>query len=670
MSGFSIPGINVGKSQHSTTKINLDNDFHSTHGWGILQPYLCQELVGNSKMVLDMESLVRCAPLVAPTMARIKHRVYHQFVAIEDLMDNFENLLSGTKYSTSGSSGYVPTKVPVITMNFLTLFALKYAERTFYTVSGSGEDLAMDTYVEDSTISYSTFLADYTSGYHSSLKTYLTPTTQNRTGANAIKPEGADFVFCGQVTHGSSDKYFMYCFRLNKFGCNFRKVCLGLGYQLDILNTREISALPLIAYYKAYFDIFVPKQNINWKMTGAYRMLDNFRQYGTFSVINSMSNDFTKEFMESLVYTYYTDNPDFVSAHIATPAISNSAFNQNQINPNSPIGLGTSANNVYAPANGQPAIDAVSANSGSLTQQKLELLQKLYKWTNKNTILGQKVADYLKAHYGVDLVHDLSSNYIGASVSQINISDVMSNADTYNATDESGARLGEYSGKGIGYFNGGKLTWKAKHPGFWITMGCITPDSRYYQGCDPALSHIDRFSFYDGAWDSLGFEITPVDNIACTGDVVAPDRQLSNSGGFGFVPRLTSYKVKSDRISGDMSRRSLRDTYSPYQLDRMITRDEINDNTTQGYVSIVRSSIPGASTEWRYPTKFSWLGNYNRIFANGGSGSFLDVNYADWEAQDNFILHCVFKVDVYAKMLSIADSYETSEGDNINVEKA
>lgn len=221
--------------------------------------------------------------------------------------------------------------------------------------------------------------------------------------------------------------------------------------------------------------------------------------------------------------------------------------------------------------------------------------------------------------------------------------------------------------KGIGYDNGGSLTWNADAPGFWITLGCITPQSRYYQGVDPALGHIDRFSIYESTWDGLGFEITPEDVICSAGDVVTPDMQVGTPNGFGFIPRMSSYKVKNDRISGDMSRRSLRDTYAPYQLDKMITRVEVDADEEQGVLGWQSVQLPGASTNWRYPTKFDWLGNYNRIFANGDPSN---INLINPQATDNFIVHAVFKCDIYAPMLPISESFESMDSDNIKVEKA
>ena len=48
------------------------------------------------------------------------------------------------------------------------------------------------------------------------------------------------------------------CYRLNERGRALRKILLGLGYNPSIDDSTTVSLLPLLAFYKAYYDRFVP----------------------------------------------------------------------------------------------------------------------------------------------------------------------------------------------------------------------------------------------------------------------------------------------------------------------------------------------------------------------------------------------------------------------------
>lgn len=58
----------------------------------------------------------------------------------------------------------------------------------------------------------------------------------------------------------------IYCGRFTDRGRNFRKILLGLGYQL-LLADQQVSILPLFAYYKTWFDLFAIQRDITWKDT-------------------------------------------------------------------------------------------------------------------------------------------------------------------------------------------------------------------------------------------------------------------------------------------------------------------------------------------------------------------------------------------------------------------
>ena len=69
---------------------------------------------------------------------------------------------------------------------------------------------------------------------------------------------------------------------------------------------------------------------------------------------------------------------------------------------------------------------------------------------NRNAIVNQKLKDYIKINYGLEPNLDTfnMSHYLGSSLDQLIVGDVMSNADTMQASGNVGALLGQYAGKG------------------------------------------------------------------------------------------------------------------------------------------------------------------------------------------------------------------------------
>lgn len=131
--------------------------------------------------------------------------------------------------------------------------------------------------------------------------------------------------------------------------------------------------------------------------------------------------------------------------------------------------------------------------------------------------------------------------------------------------------------------------------------------------------------------------------------------------------------------------------YLPYTLDKQIVVNDFEqsgENYQQGsgsfstaYVQIKESvnldRLPIAGNVWRMPTKYAWLGNFNRIFYNTGkrdddfAGTDQSINIAQLVGftdynDDNFLSHGIYNVQCYAPMKPIEESYGLDDMEDPN----
>lgn len=680
---ISLPKIKLGKDYTESSVFDFDHDVNTTAEFGFLQPIFVHEMMPRSVMKFRAAQFVRLAALNSPTFGRVSANTYHRFVPISELLPSFEYLLAGKPYYTA-TGNYVPASLPYTSVRDLTLFLLCCTQSLFtiYRLESNGNYKAI-TGAGDATTVVGFFNSTYCFGGVSSTPGLLD--TANWTGSwnsqqivqlnNAqfnVSPRSADFVVKLINGSGTSTKTYYICFHFSQVARRLRKILLGCGYQLNLRDSSIRSVMPLFAYYKAWFDLFQPKQTVTWTSTHAFKFLDRCRENNVTSLQSYyiVTSDWYL-FLQDLCLTYYTQKPDFVSANIATPALSETSVGSVKVSSPSTLEM---VGSLTSGANTQPSITGVSTNvDNRITRNRLLLLNRLTKFVNKNTIIGGKIADYLHVHYGADFGDDLVSYEIGQQSVDCKITDQMSTA----ATDQ--ALLGEYAGKGIGADKGHQLTYRASQFGYWISMLAIVPNSGYCQSVDlSTIGHLTRFDFPNQEWDALGFEITQKDQVCGAEDVytdvTAPAG--TESASFGYVPRLTHCKYKPNIANGNISLRSSRTTFLPYMLDRWFSTNEIqvkevdNEGVTEYQITDTPYNIPVASEEWRYLTKHDYMGNFNRVFYNSGYASqVLNVALAP---EDNFIVHNLLDVKYIAPLLPIGESFDTDAQDDnaLSVTKA
>lgn len=544
---------------------------------------------------------------------------------------------------------------------------------------------------------------------------------------SSVSISGADFVqVIPSLSYDSSTanpvaRPLLLAFRLSDFGKRLRKILISCGYQLSLIDKTSVSLYPLFAYYKSYFDLFGLTLYQNWESTNASKMLTWFDYENVFAnPSNSVQNPdgpqtvledmfvlgpdtlndtaYTSLFLTlwkffiDLGNTFATTSQDYISAHIESTAIG--------ALPNLSGEFLDVTTSVPAVADGNLATAGGASNNGHGFIQNLkhgeldsEYLKKLYKWTNRNTIAGQRIAEVLKNEGLGYYIDECKSSFVGYSELELDILDVTSTSDTFDSANDSGSVLGQYAGLAVKKGGMKHIHYEASENGYLIVMASCIPDAGYCQSVPAYLQSITKNDFYQPEFDGLGFEATPMNRLigSLNCSIKGYDDQYASKT-FGFVPRYSGLKVCQNILNGNFTLRSVRSDYIPYSLDKLIDVGELSTINVVGNTASVDTAfketlsldfptdaIPTCSPIWRFISRYPWLDNYARIFFSRGDQGVLPQSWysasTKWRTQssifdlmslrdDDFICHNYVAVKYYAPMLPISESFETLQEGN------
>lgn len=673
MSNFSKVNLGISTKRY-THDMSFDNN--TTLSFGVCQPLFCQLLNDKDKLSGNIRQLVRLAPLPVPSFGRMRLVNKLRFVQMTDICPYYEAMLSGAYVNTSDTN-YLPKEVLTSTVHLLTMLVLQYSVIDYFKVDASS---STTKYVYQN-INLPVVLKEaqqkiYNAASDSGDFEPIIPEPKPHVGNvnTAISPDSADYLI--------SDSDSFVCFRLTERGKRLRNVLIGLGYALDISCKDRVSLLPLFAYYKAWYDSYAPSRDSQWNQTNAFILIDFcFQQYVTdiegFTTAQGASAKVQKAslgFFEDLANTWYVANDDYVSAHRLN-AISSNTTSFGNVTKLPFTDKDSLQTRLQFTEGSTPSVQG----SRTINQFTLETLQRVSKFLNKDTVIGKKVSTWLKAHFGADVASSFFKDSVSLDdvVVSCNINDVFSTADTTSA-DGSGEQLGSYAGKGLG-FGDGSFKFTAPTFGYFVVVSCLVPDSKYFQGIDPTLFGVDRFTLPNIDFDALSYEVTPSSFLCAHNDIFVSGQVSTSDKGFGFVPRYSAFKTRRNIVNGDMSRRGTIASYSPYYLDKILTENAIHsEKNADGSYSFVavNNPLPVASEVWRYPTRYPWLGNFNRIFYNSGGDSFDDASsddaandFINTPIDDNFIVQSVVSMKLTNGLKPISQSYDVYDEDTDNSSK-
>lgn len=566
-----------------------------------------------------------------------------------------------------------------------------------YTHSASNEQNQYDSTIGDSHISFNG--ADIIWEWDGINHTGITSTERSgNTGTSPLE---------GISTNEFDGRKIRLVFKLSSFGKRLRKILIGLGYDINLSNSDPVSILPLIAFYKAWWDTYAPERYKNFYETNAWKLINasmtgaNGADLLTW-INNTNSTDlrtYFRGFMGDLGTCFATERIDAISAatdnyyagtnttmsggspsdiqdaiikvltQIDMP-IEGSIPDEKNADGSRNIRLNKGATNTSTKSDINSIamlFTATSSQTPYLTQPQIDALKKAYIMLNKSSVAGMKVEEILRSLGLGDYVEECKGKFINANDNSIKISDVVATA----ATDD--AKLGQYGGRGLGVGNF-QFSFKTNRHGYMIILSCIVPESGYINAPAHENEAINFATMYNPEFDGLAYEAIQKKNLA--GSPLINDASYADT--FGFLPTYSQWKFMSNKANGDFSLNSMKTSLTPYTLDKYIPVADANVYRVEETVGHAGSTtelcspsfkyrdLPNAGEDYRFVNKFPWNGNYNRIFADVDDGyewSVFSKNnnqflYNSFE-YDNFLVHNVFNVAYFAHMKSIEDSYGT-----------
>lgn len=733
-------------AKQKVNRFNFGRDINTTASIGDVNPLTVTQVIPGSHWSMGIRDFIRMTPLVAPTFGRLFYDVTHQFVALSDLSKVVAAMFAQTSRAAVNGGEFDPEAVPHLPLGLLSSIVLIGAKFGVYVVTeGQGQDTYEFRRYLDS--QYGTVVPesrdiwnkiqnyvgfgvdvpsfDYTGntielrlllgGYWNTIVTgdFRIPIANNGNSAasffmdtedplnglafsGAVTPQGADYILdLGNV----QGQHLAFGVRLGSFGKRLRKILIGMGYQIDFSSRQTVSLMPIFAWYKAYYDRFAIQYKSNYDVTNLAKLLNAFDQnmiqadFTNMVFSTSLTAPYTQlfwSFIKDLGSCWYTTEQDWVSAHISE--LANSAP------------LNAAQRFIDVDADGLPEglenqVEDTRANEhahikdiwhGNLSS---EYLKRVYRWVNRNTIAGKRVAELLRQQGLGSYVDSCHSNFIGHTSEEINIFDVMSTSDTLNGSGDEGKALADYAGCGIGKTDKDdyrEFKYSADEFGFVVSMYAVVPSAGYCQGLASHTLCVRKNDFYNGEYDALGMTLTRKNQIVASNDMPRANDRSSLEEGFGFIPTHSMFKYVQNVLNGDFSLRGSRDAYLPFTLDRFIAMGvrsidvkQINENRTDypARDQLTPSRLPTAGETWRFLGRYQWLGVFNRIFSNKGrvdplgfyrNGLYFSDSEITENLYDNLIIHNHLDMDYWAPMKALEDSFETDDDGktDISISKA
>lgn len=483
--------------------------------------------------------------------------------------------------------------------------------------------------------------------------------------------ENADYVFDFSKfsAEAGSLNNFKLCVHLTPNGRRIMKVLTSCGITFGYSDVK-FSLPELFSYYKVWFDKYNPGRNLQWRDTNCYGLIHSYYDSGftTENLVlrNSTSVDTSIPNLSDLYassslyakvtvfwYGFLLDLPlccyslplDNVTVALESPVLDNALSESGFDYEGSSLGDGSIMHLPVTRDSNMTVYNSVSSNSPygnpeNVNGLSVKLLSRIYHLVNKNSVIGSKIDDYLKAH---GISNGLpESTVLGDTTFACSLDDVFStvnNSDTY---------LGEYAGRGIGSGSSDYMNFETKTFGYLIQLTCIVPFGGYVQG--NKLSPVSRYDFYQSEFDSLGMEVMPLSSVLGRRYDILPNH---NDKVFGFVPRYFQMKIQNNLANGGFAQRSQMSSFLPYSLDRIFST-EINEYFGTKEVNLVPDE------ELRFIGRSEIFGNYDRIF------------YDTSGTTDNFIIHMVQELSMYANMKAVSNSFDAFDddvdNDSVNLE--
>lgn len=456
---------------------------------------------------------------------------------------------------------------------------------------------------------------------------------------------------------------FVFCIKLTALGRRLFKILncnrVNFGYK-----DKPVDILSLYSYYKVWFDQYNPGRNLVWQATNCYKLIHSFYDFGydlnniydydsisvdQFTFATSPQRRALAHFLSDLASCTYClpiDNITVATQDLLTNTTDTQIEDVGVLPEGSSVDEGLPQRYGVTGSDSQPYGHMMDVEqAGGLG---VKLLERIYHLVNKNSVLGSRIDEYLKAHnLGSPLPESLVLNDNDYSIM---VDEQFSTAETAEGY------LGEYAGKAKEYNAGEFMSFETANAGVLVQYFCIVPFGGYVQGAK--LGMVNRYDFYNSFYDSLGKEALTKYQVLSRFYLL---NNIADDSVYGFVPQYFSKKVTNNLANGGFAFRSQMAQFLPYSLDRIFSVPDVvvkstkynngDENYLMEEIEETENLDIQADEYLRFIGRNEGFGNYNRIF------------YDTTGLTDNFIVQIVQDFKIFAPMKPVSESFDTFDKD-------
>lgn len=575
----------------SRSSFDFSHDHITTSDFFKLKVLFCKELIPQDSVNLHMETFCRLLDLAAPTFADIRVQSRAFFVPMRTIMEGWnEFIIQAPYYGANGQS--IINNTPVVTNEVLI--------QLFRTVQ---YDLT-----------------------------------------RVVTEEQADFEL--YVPGAPTPSSYL---KLTNKGRWFYDILNSLRYKINwcTSDTTAMSALPLLAFFRIYCDYYSnPQYNYTADIQKLFRGID--RQLSAADLSPLIDKVYRGVFDDDYFVSAW-DNPTGLHDIPNVGVISDQNIKPGQAGTS--VTFSSTIADTSPKLTGYTGAGVNSPSPNNVTQFILDSLKAMTNYVKRLGVSGTRAVDRMMSEYGVKLdeAQLMRSVYLGSASQPVQVSDVMSTADT------DGAPLGSFAGKGVSFGEGLNINFNvgdnASEFGYLMVISTIVPRTGYYQGRGRELFHTSPIDFFHGEFDNIGAQAIRKDELfSMYRDGLAYYNGTSSSGPskvFGFSPRYSEYKMQLDNLSGDFCVPSLN---GDGLMESMHLMRELESFAGDGYDDMNPHNLDftmGDIQSGRY--------GFDRIFNNQNNTA------------DHFLCVHHFNIKATRNMTSISDTFDIEGGREVQM---
>lgn len=530
------------------TPKSFSHNHYTTLGFGNIFPIFSKEVYNNNKLNIKIGSFAYAAPTFVPTFSNLNIKLHAFYVPYRYVWDHFENFKEGLpSWNSKGAQVY--RNVPLLTNGIITYWFTSEEQTKF-------GPLALET-------------ADSTT-------------------------EGFDFRV--RIPGSSSNERYRF-YKFTTVGKQVFHILQSLGYRFNFslynyesaegYECQYFSALPLLCFLKVFLDYYIPSQfqpssRINQLFSWLHDLTAedvNVAEQNFNTFVNSPfaeQNSLLVNCFSEVIY-YYNSNY-FTSAWQSPNEIISGLNNIGNggykvvINSIHGVSDNNDSSDVYQPvANFSDGTFFEYNSAYDISADGLSFLQKFARFIKRSNFAGSRSVERILARYGVR-VDDFNigmCRYLGSDVVPIQMRDVTVNGNTEQAGERAGSPFAAGNDNRV-------FKCDCDLAGQIIITAQLDVPSTPIKGIKREMIHATPLDFYTPELDGAQMQAISMAELY-SGDTISIDSLkmiFDKSSVFGFTPRYSEYKQERDSITGDFNVNTLRQSITPYLLERRLFDEE------------------------------------------------------------------------------------------------